>query len=267
MKSDSRTTNHDTALQFDPWVPLSWRASADGSWTGGDSAWLEYTGLNADEAAGEGWLRAVHSVDVPRTMDRWQKAVLNGQRFETQHRLIARDGTTRWFLERAAPIIKGETRVAWTVSATDITDAKRESDRAMILQTEEALRAETQRILSSAGVAIVEFDASRRLSFMTREAQATLGTQALSLRGRPFEEVLPQLLSAACLEQLCDPPVPARGHVPMSATERELGALEAWVKFRPQAFRDGMTLYFRSAPQRPILEASQDQPALFAALS
>ena len=165
-------------------------------------------------------------------------------------------------------MIRDEAIVAWNVTATDITEAKRESERIMILQTEEALRAETQRILSNVGVAIVEFDASRRLSFMTREAQAVLGTQAVFLRGRPFEEVLPQILSAEHLERLCEPPTLTRGHVPMSATERELGALEAWVKVRPQAFRDGITLYFRGAPQRPSMEGSQqDQPMLFFAPS
>jgi PAS domain S-box-containing protein len=255
--------------EFDSWLPLGWRASADGSWIEGDEAWLTYTGLDSEDASGEGWLRALHPVDAPQTLERWQKAIRTGQRFETQHRLIAHDGTVRWFLERALPVMNDGNIVMWNVTATDITEAKRESERAMILQTEEALRAETQRILSHAGVAIIEFDASRRLSFMTREAQATLGTNSATLRGCPFEEVLPQILSTQNLEQLCEPPMPARGHVPMSTTERELGALEAWVKVRPQAFRDGMTLYFRGAPQRPImeLESAQDQPTLFAAPS
>jgi PAS domain S-box-containing protein len=249
--------------QFDPWLPLGWRAAADGSWTEGDAAWLAYTGLNPGDAAGAGWLRAVHPVDAPQTRSRWQQAIRSGARFETQHRLIARDGTPRWFLERAVPVLHDATITAWNVTATDITDAKRESERTMILQTEEALRAETQRILSNAGVAIIEFDASRRLSFMTREAQAALGSHAATLRGRPFEEVLPQILSTEHIEQLCDPPTVTRGHAPMSATERELGVLEAWVKLRPQALRDGMTLYFRGAPGRPAMESAQDQPALF----
>ena len=258
-----KPTENQHQSAFDPWLPLGWRAGADGSWIEADAAWLSYTGLSPDEAAGRGWTRALYAVDAPQTLERWRNAVDTGQRFETQHRLIDHNGTTRWFLERAAPIVRNQTLIAWNVTATDITDAKRESERAMILQTEEALRAETQRILSNVGVAIIEFDASRRLSFMTREAQAALGTQALSLRGRPFEEVLPQILSAEHLEQLCEPPTPARGYVPMSATERELGALEAWVKVRPQAFRDGMTLYFRGAPQRSIIEGQQDQPMLF----
>ena len=75
-----------------------WTASADGSDVFFNSRRLEYTGPGVD------WYSIVHPDERIEHDATWHAAVRRGQPFEFVQRLVAHDGSSRWFLGRAAPL-------------------------------------------------------------------------------------------------------------------------------------------------------------------
>jgi PAS domain-containing protein len=51
---------------------LVWSATPDGSRDFHSQRWLEFTGLGADEADGEGWIAALHPQDRAAVVDKWR---------------------------------------------------------------------------------------------------------------------------------------------------------------------------------------------------
>ncbi len=89
--------------------------------------WLEYTGMNLEEASGLGWEKAIHPDDLTRVLDRWRMSYANGQPLEYEARLRrGSDGHYRWFMTRARLLRdKPGKIVKWCAVATDIEDRKR----------------------------------------------------------------------------------------------------------------------------------------------
>ena len=105
---------------------MAWAADATGwiDWYNG--RWYEYTGQTPQEAAGWGWQRAFHPDDFPRVMQAWPRSIATGQRFDVECRIRARDGTFRWFLERAEPLRDANGAIlGWYGTVTDIESQKR----------------------------------------------------------------------------------------------------------------------------------------------
>jgi len=113
-------------LAVDAIPALVWSATPDGSRDFHSQRWLEFTGLSADEAGGEGWIAALHPQDRAAAVDKWRLAVATGKPFEVEVRGRSAGGEYRWFLVRAEPVRdeKG-TIVKWYGSNTDIEDRKR----------------------------------------------------------------------------------------------------------------------------------------------
>jgi PAS domain S-box-containing protein len=103
-----------------------WSALPDGSVDFVNQRWCEFTGVSLPDATGEGWLTAIHPEDGPRLVDLW-KSLLNAREpGECEARLRRSDGTFRWFLIRAVPLLDESGRVVkWYGQNTDIEDRKR----------------------------------------------------------------------------------------------------------------------------------------------
>lgn len=116
---------------------LVWTAFPDGRIEFVNRRWCEYTGLSAEQAAGEGWQTAFHPDDRRALLEAWQTVVASGERGEAEARMRRFDGTYRWFVCRASPIadVAGGI-VKWCGINSDIEDRK---------QAESALRAQEQR--------------------------------------------------------------------------------------------------------------------------
>src|SRR5205085_871545 len=54
---------------------IVWNAGPDGAMTYFNRRWLDYTGVPLDEAAGRGWLAAVHPDDRGRIDSAWRETV------------------------------------------------------------------------------------------------------------------------------------------------------------------------------------------------
>jgi PAS domain S-box-containing protein len=107
---------------------------------------LEYTGLSLEQMQAESARdRIFHPEDTERLRDVRQNALLKGVPFETERRVLGKDGNYRWYLLRYNPFHDEQGRlVRWYVTGTDIEDRKVAEQR---LQYENvALREEVDRI-------------------------------------------------------------------------------------------------------------------------
>jgi PAS domain S-box-containing protein len=100
-------------------------ARPDGSSEYLNRRWVEYTGVSAADAAGSGWLAAIHPQDQDRYAARWADSLGRGEPFEIEARLRAASGDYRWFLLRAVPIRDKRGGISnWHAVMTDIEDRK-----------------------------------------------------------------------------------------------------------------------------------------------
>jgi formate hydrogenlyase transcriptional activator len=92
---------------------------------------LDYTGLSMEEALAENFrTRTFHPEDIERVRDARRRALNNGVLFETEQRVLGKDGKYRWFLIRYNPFHddKGNL-VRWYATGTDIDDRRRSEER------------------------------------------------------------------------------------------------------------------------------------------
>lgn len=54
--------------------------------------WLEMTGLNSEEATGDGWMRALHPDDRDNTLAAWQRVIRDGGKMAGEFRVITPEG-------------------------------------------------------------------------------------------------------------------------------------------------------------------------------
>lgn len=95
---------------------------------------LDYKGLTLEEMKGRGTRerikRDVHPDDLERVQNERSAGLSRGAPFETEKRLLGKDGQFRWFLFRYNPVLNeaGEI-VRWFATATDVEDRKQTEDR------------------------------------------------------------------------------------------------------------------------------------------
>jgi two-component system CheB/CheR fusion protein len=87
--------------------------------------WYEYTGQDPELPPADSWSGLIHPRDRATSRISWQAAVLNGESYAQEHRVMAAGGGYRWFLVRAEPQrdARGEV-VHWFGSLTDIQEQK-----------------------------------------------------------------------------------------------------------------------------------------------
>jgi PAS domain S-box-containing protein len=105
---------------------LAFVADPKGNRTFLNRGWLEYTGLNSEQASGSGWEAAVHPDDLKRVTERWRESLMTGEPLDYEVRLRrGSDGVYRWFQTRARPLRDNRGRIVkWCAVANDIEDRK-----------------------------------------------------------------------------------------------------------------------------------------------
>ncbi len=112
---------------------------AAGATTYMNPAWCRIAGMDAGQALGFGWLRAVHPDDRERLRQGWQEASSRQQASSDDYRLLRPDGTIAWVMGRAVPESDAEGRIVGYVGTiTDITERKLAEGR--LHESEERLR-------------------------------------------------------------------------------------------------------------------------------
>jgi len=103
----------------------------DGTRLYANRAFLEYTGVKADDVQSEGlYVQKVHPDDLERSHKQRQTGLERGEPFESECRLLGKDERYRWFLVRYNPLRDQEGHVVrWYATGTDIDDRKRREER------------------------------------------------------------------------------------------------------------------------------------------
>lgn len=123
---------------------LAWSNDPDGSVDFLNRRWLEFTGLSAEEARGQGCSAAIHPDDVRPLAEYWYRALATGEHVDWEARMRRYDGEYRWFLFRASPLRDASGKIQkWYGTNVDIEDRKRAEAE---LRRSEAFLAEGQRL-------------------------------------------------------------------------------------------------------------------------
>ncbi|WP_435016397.1 ATP-binding protein [Tundrisphaera sp. TA3] len=105
---------------------IVWTATRNGRIDSFNPRWSEYSGLSASQDDVRGWHRALHPDDVGRWREGWERARASGVVFEIDVRLRRADGTYRYHLARALPVVDRDGGIIkWLGTCTDIDDQKR----------------------------------------------------------------------------------------------------------------------------------------------
>ncbi len=108
---------------------LGWTALADGRAEFLNQRWLDYTGLSAQQAAGLGWVEAIHPDDRERLIEYWRSCLGTGAPGDAEARMRRFDGAYRWFLFRVNPVRDAEGKISrWFGINIDIEDRKRSEE-------------------------------------------------------------------------------------------------------------------------------------------
>lgn len=117
---------------------IVWVARPEGFVEYFNQRWFQYTGLTLEQSQAANGLNFRHPDDQQRYIQQWAKASADKGVLQVEERLRGVDGTYRWHLTRAHPMLnyKGEI-VKWFGTSTDIDDRKR---------AEESLQRTNQRL-------------------------------------------------------------------------------------------------------------------------
>lgn len=83
-----------------------WRISADFKCDWVNQAWIDFTGVPADQQLRFGWLELVHPNDRDRVAEAFDAAFTQKSPVTIQFRLRRKDGTYRWVIDSGVPIIR-----------------------------------------------------------------------------------------------------------------------------------------------------------------
>ncbi|MFC7739253.1 PAS domain S-box protein [Roseomonas sp. GCM10028921] len=148
-EQELRKSEEQYRFMADSIPQLVWTATATGELDYVNARWVEYCGLPPEDALGSQWQAVVHQQDLPRMAAAWSTSLVSGETYAVEARLRGRDGSYRWFLNRAVPLRDAASRIVrWFGSSTDVEDARR-------AERELRLREERFRSLVEATSAIV----------------------------------------------------------------------------------------------------------------
>ncbi len=105
---------------------IVWTSDARGLVTYFNERWTELTGLSLADSLGDGFVAAIHPDDRARTTDAWEASLRTGRPYENECRYVMADGSARWFLTRAEPLLAPDGAVeGWIGTSADIEDKRR----------------------------------------------------------------------------------------------------------------------------------------------
>ena len=101
-----------------------WTADAEGNLLDIRN-WRELRGENPADLLGSRWMDIVHPDDRERTLKAWNAAINLKNEYQIEHQVRQPDGSYRWMISRAAPIMLETGAVReWVGMSSDIHDRK-----------------------------------------------------------------------------------------------------------------------------------------------
>ncbi len=174
---------------------IVWMFAPDGRAEYFNRRGVEYTGLEAEETYGWGWMRLIHPDDVEHAGRVWDQALRTGTPYVVDNRVRRANGEFRWQAARCLPVRDATGKVVkWIGTLTDIEDQKRYEGRLIDAQrtAAEALTLlETLQGAAPVGFGFVDRD--YRIVRINEALAAIDGVPIEQQRGRTVAEAVPEL--------------------------------------------------------------------------
>ncbi|MCA9472479.1 MAG: PAS domain S-box protein [Nitrospirales bacterium] len=164
---------------------LMWTCRPTGECDFLNERWLAYTGKSADEQLGYGWLEQLHPDDRERVNRTWQEAVKNGSHLMVKFRIRCHDGSYRWFLALANPLMDDRGAIDRWVGCNIDIEEQHQAEIAL-----QDLLQQNRHILESAGEGIWGLDLEGNATFVNQAAARMLGYQPEELIGKPMHTLV-----------------------------------------------------------------------------
>ena len=101
------------------------KTDVNGNTTYVNPRWCEISGINFQEAKGNGWLNAVYPDDKNMLAEEWKKAVEKNEYSVAEYRFLRSDGTIAWVSGKAVPQRDHNGKlIGYIGTSTDITERK-----------------------------------------------------------------------------------------------------------------------------------------------
>jgi two-component system CheB/CheR fusion protein len=110
---------------------MIWTSLPNGDTNFYNQQWYNYTLLEDFAAREDVWRHIIHPDDLENTTRKYNSSLATGTVFEIENRYKnGRDGTYRWYLNRAIPLKNDEGEIIlWVGTATDIQEQKQQMQR------------------------------------------------------------------------------------------------------------------------------------------
>ena len=118
-----------------------WTSDPEGNKNYFNQTLLDYAGKTFEELKGTGWEQIMHPDDWEKNKKQWEEALRTGKKYESENRLLRKDGVYLWHLTQAVPIKDEENKIKmWVGSKTEIQEQRKqqeELEQAVIKRTNE----------------------------------------------------------------------------------------------------------------------------------
>ena len=94
-----------------------------------NKVWCDIAGISVEQAAGKGWVSALHPEDRELVADAWYRMTQSGGHFEMEYRFLTPSGKVTWVFGRAVELnSQSDKKIGYIGTLTDITIRKKLED-------------------------------------------------------------------------------------------------------------------------------------------
>ncbi len=166
---------------------LVWMSEASGSLTYLNGRFLDYCGIPPESMIGFDWQTILHPEEVERVNEAWTHSVQTGDPYLIELRMRSHDGSFRYFLARALPLLNATGEVErWVGSCADIHDQR---------LAEEALRRSEKLAATGRLAASIAHEINNPLSAVTNSLYLALSDASLTPEVRSLLQTADEELS------------------------------------------------------------------------